>query len=231
MSKQTKISLTGLPKNAWDRIQHDMSINNQGQLKKVSKQFRNANENVLRSKINKKYSEERLIMAITSGNLSDLRQFIQFIPNNKLNLKSRDELKRTPLHTACMVQDLRRNNKYEVIKLLLVKASETINYVDYNNMTPLHYAILNTRPRELIKIIKLLKKHGADLTIETRLKHNTNHIESNISNMYMYESSGPIMLASQRYKPIDIILLLCNHIVTRNTRDQMYEIIKLLLPY
>ncbi len=49
--------------------------------------------------------------------------------------------------------------------------------------------------------------------------------------MYMYASSGPIMLASQRYKPIDIILLLCNHIVTRNTRDQMYEIIKLLLPY
>jgi len=112
-------------------------------------------------------------------------------------------------------------------------------------MTPLHYLLLgssvsyneqvNIKGREesydeLIKIIKFFKINNVDLTIEAKLNTDASNDNSNLMTCVPFNEFGPDLLSTQRYKPIDIMLSVCTHIVG-HYRNKHYEIIQLLLPY
>ena len=84
---------------------------------------------------------------------------IRWMLSHGVDLAFRDEEGYTPLHSAMERRDV---DRHEVIELLL-RAGAAVNLKGVNDWTPAHMAAA----RDDVEALKLLVRHGADLTIRT----------------------------------------------------------------
>ena len=103
--------------------------------------------------------------AIDCGSLEAIRWML----SKKVPLDFRDDEGYTPILSAI---DREKTDKYEVLELLINNGAP-INKQGINDWTPLHMAAA----RNDIKALDILVKHGANLTIKTRIDNYATPLE------------------------------------------------------
>jgi ankyrin repeat protein len=98
-----------------------------------------------------------IINAIDIGSLASIRWILE----RGVDLNFRDEEGYTPIHS---VIDRARDDKIEVLTLLL-EAGAPVDLKGINDWTPAHLAAA----RDDVESLRVLVKHGADLTIRTEI--------------------------------------------------------------
>lgn len=84
---------------------------------------------------------------------------VQWLIAQAVDLDFRDDEGYTPLHSAI---DRQSSDRYEVLEMLLA-AGAPVNRKGINDWTPAHMAAA----RDDVEALRLLVRHGADLTIRT----------------------------------------------------------------
>lgn len=98
-----------------------------------------------------------IINAIDTGSTMAVRWML----GKGINLNFRDEEGVTPLH--CVI-DCSRPDKYDLLELLIV-AGAPLNLKGLNDWTPAH----NAAARDDVEALRILVRHGADLSIRTEI--------------------------------------------------------------
>jgi ankyrin repeat protein len=96
---------------------------------------------------------------ITNALGTGSRQAVEWMLQRHVDLHFRDPEGYTPVHTAL---DRERDDRYELLEALL-SAGAPVNVKGVNDWTPAHMAAA----RDDVEALRVLVRHGADLTIRT----------------------------------------------------------------